>query len=350
MFKNRKRLALDDPSLSRVRTTPQILDYDRFSNRGKSQYLPYLMSFNAASFESKSINTDHLGFRISYDANGKAISVGTLDSSIPDEVNLLVGASPALGYGATSDEKTVTSRLSAMDPDGTPWLNFSGHCFNAVQELMLFMLHSHRLPKIKNIVIMSGFNTLVMSRLPEFTRGELPPFYFCGEYYEKFDEIAEGNGAQITAAKLPKWPAETTAVPPIDQTIELASTESLRCLKTWKQLASSMGAELSYLMQPLATWVRTPCAEEQALFDELDQLSRLGTWQNLYGDISEPSVADEYADKLATGCHVLGIPFGNLVDDLKSSPNEDWLFVDRAHFTDLGNDIVAQAIHKHIKK
>lgn len=349
MFKKSKQMSLDDPRLLRVKITPQMLDYDQFSNRGRSQYLPYIMSFNAPSFKSASINTDHLGFRVSYDSKGNPFSVGTLSNNSFKEVNLLIGASPSLGYGATSDKNTVSSRLSAMDPDGVPWLNFSGHCFNAVQELMLFILHSHRLPKIKNIVIMSGFNTLVMSRLPDFIRGELPPFYFCGEYYDKFDEIAEDNGSKIAVPKRPKWPKETTDIPPIEETIIRASNESLRCLKTWKQLSDSMGAELSYFMQPLATWVRKPCNEEQGLFNELDQLSKLGTWKNLYGDISEPKVADAYADKLAAGCQMLDIKFGNLVNDLRDIPSKDWLFVDRAHFTDFGNDIVAQAIHQHIK-
>lgn len=348
MFKARKRVALDDPSLARVTLTPQMLDYDRFASRGRSQYLPYVMSFNAADFRSTAINTDRLGFRFAHDADGDAISVDTLDISRHKSVALLVGASPALGYGSSSDKTSIVSRLAATDPNGVPWLNFAGHCFNAVQELILFMLHSHNLPKITRIVVMGGFNTLVMSRLPEFIRGDLPPFYFCGEFYEKFDDIAEENGARLPPARLPKWPAETTAVPPIEQTIDRATRETVRCLTIWKQLATSLGAELSFLMQPLATWVREPCAEERTLFSELDRISRLGTWGHLYGDISAPDVAGRYADELSKNCNSLKIRFGNLVDDLRQRPPDEWLFVDRAHFTDAGNDVVARAIHQHL--
>ncbi|WP_321816609.1 MULTISPECIES: hypothetical protein [unclassified Paraburkholderia] len=348
MFRNRKPISLDDPSLARVALTPQMLDYDRFANRGSSQYLPYLMNFNAVNFRSEAINTDALGFRFANDAFGRPVSVGTLDSEKMPYVNILVGASPALGYGATSDKRSVVSRLSEFDPDGMPWLNFAGHCFNAVQELMLFMLHSHRLPKIKNIVVMGGFNTLVMARLPEFVRGTLPPFYFCGDFYEKFDEIASENGARLSSQKLPKWPAETTSVPPIEETIASASHETQKRLRTWKQFADSLGAELTFIMQPLATWVRQPCAEERKLFDELDKISRLGTWDNLYGDISSTEAADRYGQRLAIGCHELDIRFGNLVTDLRERPAEEWIFVDRAHFTDVGNEIVARAIHRHL--
>lgn len=348
MFKSRKRLALDDSSLERMKLTPQMIDYDQFASRGRSQYLPYVMSFNAANYRSASINTDRLGFRYANDAQGRPLSVGSLDALDMPAVNLLVGASPALGYGASSDTATVVSRLSLHDPDGTPWLNFAGHCFNATQELILFMLHLHRLPKVRRIVVMGGFNTLVMARLPEFIRGELPPFYFCGEHYEKFDEVAEEHGAKLPTVKLPNWPAETTSAPPIEQTLARASQDTLNCLANWKRLADSLDAKLSFVMQPLATWVRKPCIEEQKLFDELDRISRLGTWQNLYGDISNATVADQYADTLAMGCNTLGIQFGNLVDDLRARPADEWFFVDRAHFTDLGNDVVARAIHSYL--
>jgi hypothetical protein len=348
MFKSRKRIALYDPSLERMKLTPQMIDYDRFASRGRSQYLPYVMSFNAANYRSASINTDRLGFRFAHDAEGRSMSVGSLEACATPQVNLLVGASPALGYGASSDAASAVTRLSLHDPEGTPWLNFAGHCFNATQELMLFMLHVHRLPKVRRIVIMGAFNTLVMARLPEFIRGDLPPFYFCGEYYEKFDEVAEKNGAELLPVKLPKWPAETTSVPPIDQTLARATQDTLNCLATWKRLANSLGAELLFVMQPLATWVREPCAEEQKLFDELDRISPLGTWQHLYGDISDAAVAEQYANKLANGCSALSIRFGNLVEDLRERPANEWLFVDRAHFTDHGNDIVARAIHRHL--
>jgi len=295
MFKRQKAPpALDDKSLARVRLTPQILDYDHFAKRSHNQYLPYIMSFHPANYRSAAINTDGLGFRYSSTKAGDKISVETVNDLNSDQVvNLLVGASPALGYGATSDAMSVVSRLSARDADEVPWLNFAGHCYNSVQELMLFLLHKHRMERVRRIVVMGGFNTLVMARLPEFSRGGLAPFYFCGEYFEKFDEIAVANGGTPPAHSLPKWPEETNAVPPIAETIDRAILEIANTMMTWKAVADAMGAELDYLQQPLATWVRSPCDEEKILFDELDQISRLGTWQKLYGDISGEDVGEQ---------------------------------------------------------
>ena len=265
-------------------------------------------------------------------------------------MNLLVGGSAALGYGATSDELSVASRLAAQDPDGTPWLNLAGHCFNSAQELLLYVMHHHRLPRVDQIVVMGGFNTLVMARLPEFIRGGFPPFYFCGEYFDKFDEIAVANGGSPSSTDLPRWPYEATALPPIDETLTRGATETIQRLSTWVQLAGAAGARLTFLMQPLATWVREPNAEEAELFGELDRISQIGTWEGLYGDISRPEAGQSYSDRLARGSEALGVGFGNLVHDLRDRPSDEWLFVDRAHFTDHGNDLVAAAIHSHIQR
>ena len=245
---------LDDPSLARVRLTPQLLDYDHFAKRAHSQYLPYVMSFNPSNYSSTAINTDSLGFRIAHNKDGDPVSVGTLNSVASGEaVSLLVGASPSLGYGSTSDATSVVSRLAASDPENSTWLNFAGHCYNSVQELMLFILHQHRVKNIRRIVVMGGFNTLVMARLPEFSRGGLPPFYFCGEYFEKFDEIAVANGGNPPIARLPRWPSETISIPPISETLAQATLEIMNTITTWKALADSLGAQLDFLQQPLAT-------------------------------------------------------------------------------------------------
>lgn len=325
-----------------------MLDYDEFASRAHNQYLPYVMSFNRPLFRSASINTDELGFRFAHTAAGEPVSVGELGSLQNSTVNLLVGGSAPLGYGASSDEASAASRLAARDPNGTPWLNMAGHIFNSAQELLLYVLHQHRLPKIEHIVIVGGFNALVMARLPELVRGGLPPFFFCGEYYEKFDELVVDNGGTPAQRKLPQWPSETTLVPPIEETVTRGLDETMARLSTWSQLAKGIDAKLTFLLQPLSTWVREPNREETELFSELDRISKFGTWDGLYGDISRPETARIYADQLATGAHKLGVSFGNLVEDLRERPADDWLYVDRAHFTDHGSDVVAAAVHRHL--
>ena len=70
------------------------------------------------------------------------------------------------GIGASADRHTLASRLTENDSRETAWVNFGGRSFNSTQEMILFCLHRHLLPPIKEIVLFSGFNDLGLSRLP----------------------------------------------------------------------------------------------------------------------------------------------------------------------------------------
>ena len=50
--------------------------------------------------------------------------------------------------------------MAERDPRDEFWINFGGRSFNSTQELILFTLHRHLLPPIKEIVLFSGFNDL----------------------------------------------------------------------------------------------------------------------------------------------------------------------------------------------
>lgn len=338
-----------DPELHRVRLTPQMLDYDRFSDRGGTNTLPYLMYFNSAGFTSAAINTDELGFRYATTPQGESISAGSRGAAAHFPVNLLVGSSAALGYGSTSDATSITSRLNEHQGGRTPWLNFSGHCYNSTQELMLYVLRQDLVPRVEQVVIVGGFNTLVMARLASMERQGLAPFYFCGEYFAKMDELRASRGGPPAGPEV-RWPDPQAVPPRVADTIAAAVRVSVGHLRTWKQLCDAVGARLTFLVQPLATWVRPPCQEEALLFDELDRISSLGTWQELYGDISDPEVGSRYAAEVRRELVGSGVGFGNLADELATAAAPaDWLYVDRAHFTDQGNDLVAQIITREVR-
>ncbi|MBT0773315.1 hypothetical protein KIH74_30500 [Kineosporia sp. J2-2] len=347
-----RRTDLSDPNLFRVRLTPQMLDYDAFSDRRSAHYLPYTMYFNRPSFRSTAITTDHLGFRRTATRDGAPVSAG--DHSLGEPASLLVGGSVPLGYGASGDGTTVASRLALEHAGDSPWLNLGGHCFNSAQELVLYVTHHHLVPSVKRVVIMGGFNSLVMARLPDMHRGETAPYYFCGEYFQKMDEVrVAAGGVPHEAPGTPglTWPQEGAPLPPVERTLASAVEETTRHLVTWKRLCEAMGVQLHFLVQPLATWVRSPCREEAQLFGELDRISRLGTWDGLYGDISTPEVGREYARRLVDECHRLGINAASLIEPLAdSTAADDWLFVDRAHFTDFGQDRVARLVAETVSK
>ena len=326
--------------------TPQLADYTKFDGRGDGVYQPYLMYFHQTDFRSPSINTDRAGFRFSHGPGGVTASAAGPMPAGP--VRVLSGSSTVLGIGATSDAATLTSRLWTEHAPSAPWLNFGGRCYNSTQELLLFTLYRHLLPEIDEVVVFSGLNDLTVGRLPEWQQGDHGAFFFCGEYFEMMEELrarhrkaAKGGGRR--PARRQTIATHDDVRRDIPAVIESAAELTLRHLDSWRLLAGPH-ARLTYVLQPMSLWMRdVHSREEKLLFDEIDQISKLGTWEALYGDISTPEVSRAFGEKVEAGCEKRGIRFFDLnpvVADAITS--DDWIFVDRAHYTDKGNDLVAK--------
>lgn len=330
--------------------TPQIADYLDFLDRGEMVYLPYLMYFNQPNFRSAAINTDQLGFRMSHGPSGRA-SVG--GDRLDGPVRLLVGGSGSLGYGATTDGTTLASRLWMKHAPSRPWLNFGAPYFNSTQELTLFTLYRHLLPPVDEIVIFSGFNNLVMAQLTNLQLQGQGPFFFCNEYFEKMQELRKRYAKPV---KGPRWrtgPKPTP--PPSDPTattmIEAAVDLTVRHLDSWLVMAAATGARVSYVLQPLASWLREePAPQEKLLFDEFDQLSEYGTWEERYGKVGSRATGAAYAAALGAACAGKDVPFIDMNARLAAAVEpSDWLFVDRGHFNDDGYDIVARLLAESLE-
>ena len=112
-----------------------------------------------------------------------------------------------------------------------------------------------------------------------------------------------------------------------------------------KSLADGHGSNLTFVLQPLATWNEKKLSfEEKQLFQHLDSLNAdwkvlsdyLGTWKK------------KYFTDVETICDRLDVPFINLnCVDFECS---DWFFVDRVHLTDAGYRLAAKLISKKIQQ
>ncbi|HZN76677.1 MAG TPA: Inducer of phenazine A [Micromonosporaceae bacterium] len=328
--------------------TPQTSDYLDFLDRGETNYVPYLMYFNRPNFRSAVINTDQFGFRMSHGPTGQA-SVG--GDQLDGPVRLLVGGSGALSYGATSDATTLPSRLWMKHAPARPWLNFGAPYFNSTQELMLFMLYRHLLPPVEEIVIFSGFNNLVMAQLTGLELLGQGPFFFCNEYYEKMQELRKRYAKPV---KGPRWrtgpkqsPDPTpTPTPPPTTMVEAAVDLTMRHLDSWLVMAGATGTRVSYVLQPLATWLRKePAPQEKLLFDEFDEFSEYGAWEERYGEVGSIETGAAYGAALGAACARKGVPFVDTNPLLTAAVDpSDWLFVDRGHLNDEGHDVVARLL------
>lgn len=320
----------------RARLAPQMLHYtEQLYEDGSVRWLPYIMYFQPTNHRSKYVNTDQAGFRISHGQSDSASPAGRMPTG---PVRLLVGNSAAFGVGATHDRHTLPSLLWTEFATTGPWLNVAGRSHNSAQELLLFTLYQHLFPEIDEIVIFSGFNNLSLARFPAPVRGDHGAFYLCYDYLAKIDELREKPRKSV-----PDGPELS-----VPEQIGVGADLTLRHLDGWRLLARGLGARLSYVLQPLAPWVRDrPAAQEKLLFDELDARFR---FSDMFGDIISPEVGREYAAKLRSGCEKLGVPFLNINELLADeAATDDWLFVDRAHLTDYGYRMVARLVAEHLK-
>lgn len=333
----------------RATLTAQMLQYDDFDDRAETRYLSYLMYFHRANYRSGVINTDKFGFRVSTNGTEQASLGGTVPAG---PVKLFVGSSTALGIGAESDAGTIPSRLWAEHAPSAPWLNFGGRSYSSAQELLLFTLYRHLLPSVEEIVIFSGLNNLATARLPESQRQDHGAYFHCGEFFEQMDEL----NARQRKAKLgfgrrgerKQAKTEDAAVMPLADRISYAVELTVRHLDTWRIFANELGAKLTFVQQPLATWVRDEHSpQEKLLFGELDKISNF--WQ-LYGDIAVKESGRAYAEELRKACEKIDVSFFDINPVLAEAVTEEnWLFVDRAHFTDEGHDIVARVLADNLK-
>lgn len=326
--------------------TPHMKQYEDFAT-GTIRWLPYLMFFNRPDYRSAVVNTDPGGFRVSPAPAGAFSLHGTM----PDgEVSLVLGASPAFGFGASSDERTISSLLS-QKPSPVPWLNLAAPGFNSTQEVVLFLLHRHQLPRVRDIVVLSGLNNLVVAGLPA-AGSEYGQFFFSGEFFRQLGVPELGQRYEQ-----PRWALGRIAqavrragraVEPVEpdpaRRIAIAVRNTVRDLDRCRELAAPTGARLHFVLQPTAAWTgKTYTREERLLIDE-NTTERAGMW-NLFDPVLTPAVHREYARQLAAACAERSLPFLDLSTALGAAEVADeWLFVDQVHLNDEGNATAADII------
>ena len=93
-------------------------------------------------------------------------------------------------------------------------------------------------------------------------------------------------------------------MPSLDGQIDYAFQLTLRNLANWQAMCVQMGVPLTFVLQPLANWVReTGSVEEEVLFAEREAD---GGFAEHYGDILTQDSYQTYRDRLAEGCRATG--------------------------------------------
>ena len=340
----------------RYKLVPQMKYYDEIS----CEYKPYVMFFNRENYKSKIINTDELGFRFNYHDNNY---LNAMSFTKFDEVSLIIGGSTVFGFGATADDKTISSLLSKKT--GEKFINFGATAFNNKQELFLFLNHFQKFKKIKRVIIVSGINDLYISINQK--KDEWGNFFFKNNY-EKihklykirnkidkkllyyFFKIIKGSHPNPDKIKITDFFKDNFK----NDTKDLNYSENLKnsfdeTFDLWSKLSKIYNFKLHYFLQPHPSWMNKPLSdEEKKLFEILDNTNDFS--HQILKRISEITFYKNFSKLLKDLSKLHGINYSDLnLEFYKNDYLDEWLFVDRVHMTDKGYDLSSGLILNNIQ-
>lgn len=336
--------------------TPQIKDYDRFMHVG-ARWLPYTMYFHEKNFISSTVNTDSLGFRYSHLKNYRYSVANLPDKGI---INLIVGGSTALGVGATCDEHTVASYLSQKTNE--VWLNFAGRGYNAVQELILFLMHQNKFKQIGKVIILSGINTLALEGIPDSLASDNGRYYYSYEFQHYMNKynidmqrkrdsfFSDTKRSGPLSSRLKSLFSNAADVIITDEEVDLATRVDRAAnvvadtLYKWKLLLADFNVVPDFILQPLAYWTRNYLSDaEKAVFYAIDHCPN--NFYRLFSKVLDTDIHPLFYNSIEKHARMHEISCYDMNKLLaKHSKISETLYVDRVHFNDLGNEILADII------
>jgi hypothetical protein len=339
----------------RYALAPQMREYDRLMAPAELRWHPHIMFFHPEGHHSPVVNTDGWGFRYGSSGSGaRDLSAGDLGDV--QEVNLLVGGSVVFGLGCTGDGQTISSRLGECGCGHAPWLNLGGRGFTSTQELITFLLLRDRLPPIRHVVVLSGLNNLVLAGPQTPRRSGFGTFFFSEDFYEAME-----NTKALHKVKPNVWSRfwkrashdaqrciPTNCASDGRDRLDIAVAEIKRDVEHWTAICRSLGITISYLLQPFATWPeRLQHSSESTMFDVLDKLA--GTSSGAIDELRDRAFGLRFRRAIREVCDGLNVPFVDVNTAFERQMCQGkWLFVDRAHLTDDGCEVVARLISEFV--
>ncbi len=315
-----------------------MADYDAL---GVSWH-PYIMYFHSPNFRSAAVNTDSFGFRKTETSNGPLSPLSDLGTS---EISVITGGSTAFGVGAETDSGTIASHLS-RNTDRV-WLNMSGRAFAAYQEFALFSHFHTDMPRIKSVVIVSGFNNLFLALRNLPFEMPLGSFFYQKDYNVAMGSQMSGRREQLRRLLRGSSPDNSVISRTIDEAVKLAIETTRRSLQLWMALAQYRGFSLTFALQPNAMWShRVPSSQETLLFESLEEIDP--NLNSLLRRLTHDSY-DRYSESLsllAADHDIRYVDLNRFMHSLSTHPAT--FYVDRVHYTSLGYQHIASALQSQM--
>jgi len=306
-------------------------------------WVPYLELVEQPNYRSPVINTDDFGVRYSHSPDGEMIG---LENIAGRSCNVVIGGSTVLGdAGVSSDTNTLTSHLARKT--GTRWLNLGTRGAHIMQGLVRLLLHRSELSRVEHIVVFAGGNEwTTMSGLTTTKSGS---FFRIEHLFRQINDWmcdSNKNGVAIKGGRKALG-GLYQATSDLVLSKALAQESLTNALRGICDIARIMGARISFVLQPVTLWTSRQESTEEL---ELNELLRKRGGAFVRAERAAPDVYSWLAPMCETISNDLGIPFLDSVKFLSQFPHDnEWLFVDHVHLTDLGCEIFADWLANEVK-
>ena len=339
----------------KYKLAPQTKFYDSMG----AQWKPFVMFNHFPNIRSSYCNTDKDGLRYNNYNNKINVSNSIFEQEL--DINkkkaVLVGGSFAFGEGATSDSKTIASLLSKESRYN--FINLAGRGFSGYQEIINFMSHLRKIRNIEKVVILSGLNDIVLnkyiekydetfgpifgydvftSKMKEGTGWKKKVFKFLfGKFFDpniNWNEINSLNWRK----ELFKTKIEVNNF--LDNDKKLENTFD-RNLMIWSIISKGMNLNIDFVLQPTSIWQEKNLSkEEEKIFKESDALAEI---KKVYKSVTLEKYI--YLKKMLNNItKKYNINFVDCNEILKKKDIKNWIYVDKVHMNDAGNELISQEL------
>ena len=348
--------------------------FAQYQNMG-NEFKPYLMFVNAENYQTNIVNTDRLGFRKTFYKN-KLFGIDQI-ANIKKDQSIIVGGSTAFSMGSTSDKNTIHSYLTSM---GKFCYSLGIRAGTSHQELLSFIKFKRFFPKIKNIIILSGLNDIVLasdrssmyyndfggligaeSRAFNFWMqassfqnaswiiGRNNFFYYINTLCIKFRifRIFFALFFSNLRTNKNKKKLNKNFNQNFDQKIKNINRTLENDLHTWSIIQKQMKVNVIYLFQPVITWTKRKLTKYECDIIRVEKKRFL----NYFGkDFTSKKIYFRQSKLIRSFCKKYSIKFFDLNLSVKDPEKKKDFFVDSVHLSDYGNLCVAKTINEIIKK
>ncbi len=343
---------------------PQAKLYDVM----QAKWRPFLMFNQDSNLRSKICNTDIYGLRFnnSRDSKGKKSIIGI--SKNKKQNGILLGNSMAFGEGATKDEKTITSQLSKMSKYN--FLNFCGRGFSGMQEIINYLLLSHKIKNIKKFLVISGLNDSIL------------PFYTSRNDYDTYqvpifgqrlfniymDKAAIGWKKKILQLFLKFFFKDRINVHSINRlnlfeqisidkkTVKIKEKNPYKRLEEiikrniflLSNISKVTNVKIDFILQPVGSWcLKKASLEEKKIFNEENNIPPL---KKIYSHVDRKKYI--FIKKIIVReTKKYKMRFFDLNEFLNQKKfDKKWFFVSNFHVNDECNYIIAKEINRKFLK